>query len=118
MERLLRDMPSTAVYMDDILVTGNTEEEHLYNLEQVLTILEDEGFTLKKEKCRILTDEVVYLGHIISAVGIRPCQSKTKAILKAPAPINVPQLRSFLGMVNYYGKFMANLSTKLAPLYI
>ncbi len=117
MEGLLRDIPNTAVYIDDILITGKTEQEHLQNLEKVLSILEDEGFTLKEEKCEFLTDEVQYLGHIISAEGVRPAKAKTRAILDAPAPNNVSQLRSFLGMVNYYGKFMSNLSTKLAPLY-
>ena len=117
MEGLLRDIPSTVVYIDDILVTGSTEEEHLQNLEAVLSRLEEEGLTLKKEKCQFMMEEVEYLGHVISAEGLRPATSKARAILEAPTPKNVSQLRSFLGMVNYYGKFVDNLSTRLAPLH-
>ena len=58
-----------------------------------------------------------YLGHSISAKGLKPSEDKGKAISKAPAPTNLTQLRSFLGMVNYYGKFLNGLSSTLAPLY-
>ena len=83
----------------------------------MLSRLEEEGLTLKKEKCQFMMEEVEYLGHVISAEGLRPATSKTRAILEAPTPKNVSQLRSFLGMVNYYGKFVDNLSTRLAPLH-
>ena len=61
--------------------------------------------------------QVDYLGHSISAEGLKPSEDKVKAISKAPAPTNLTQLRSFLGMVNYYGKFLKGLSSMLAPLY-
>ena len=102
MEGLLRVIPSTVVYLDDILITGKTEEEHLRNINEVMTRLEDEGLTLKKEKCQFMLDKVKYLGHTISADGLKPSESKTRAIVDAPLPQNVSQLRSFLGMVNYY----------------
>ena len=114
MEGFLRDIPSTVVYLDDILVTGKTEEEHLRNLEAVMTRLEDEGLTLKKSKCEFFLDAVEYLGHEISAAGLRPSTKKTKAILEAPQPQDITQVRAFLGMVNYYGKFLDHLSTRLA----
>ena len=60
---------------------------------------------------------VEYPGHSISAGGLCPTQEKVSAIVEAPAPRNTAQLRSFLGMVNYYGKFLSNLSHTLAPLY-
>ena len=59
---------------------------------------------------------IEYLGHIISQNGIRPVPSKVDAIINAPKPSNVQQLRSFLGLVNYYGKFIPNTSTLLHPL--
>ena len=117
MEGLLRDIPSTVVYIDDILVTGETEEEHLQNIDKVLTRLGEENLTLKKGKCQFLLDKVEYLGHSISANGLEPTETKVRAIREAPAPQNVPQLRSFLGMVNYYGKFIKDVSSNLAPLY-
>ena len=60
---------------------------------------------------------VEYLGHTISADGLRPSQKKVRAIMQAPKPHNVSQLRAFLGLVNYYGKFLSQLSSTLAPLY-
>ena len=117
MDSLLRDIPGTVVYMDDILVTGRNEKEHLQNLEAVLNRLENEGLTLKKPKCKFMMEMIEYLGHIISAQGLHTSKSKTKAILEAPRPQNISQLRSFLGMINYYSKFLEHLSTKLAQLY-
>ena len=64
-----------------------------------------------------MLQEVEYLGHKISAKGLEPTQEKVQAIIDAPVPRNVSQLKSFLGMLNYYGKFLPNLSTCLAPLY-
>ena len=61
--------------------------------------------------------EVEYLGHKIPAKGLQPTTQKVRAITEAPRPTNVTQLKSFLGMLNYYGKFLPNLSTHLAPLY-
>ena len=117
MEGLLRDIPSTVVYIDDILITGTTEEEHLQNIDKVLTRLGEEGLTLKKGKCQFLLDKVEYLGHSISEDGLQPTENKVRAIREAPAPQNVSQLRSFLGMVNYYGKFLKDISSNLTPLY-
>ena len=64
-----------------------------------------------------MIEMIEYLGHIISAQGLHTSKSKTKVIVEAPRPQNISQLRSFLGMVNYYSKFLEHLSTELAPLY-
>ena len=117
MESLLRDVPSTVVYLDDILISGKDEQEHLCNLDTVLERLEKEGLTLKKTKCHFMLDRIEYLGHTISAEELQPAAGKTKAIWEAPAPQNVSQLRSFLGMANYYARFIRHLSSRLAPLY-
>ena len=61
--------------------------------------------------------QVDYLGHIIDQHGLHATKEKVKAIREAPQPHSVNELKSFLGIINYYGKFMPNLSTKLAPLY-
>ena len=117
MENLLQGIPRVCVYLDDILVSGATEQEHLANLEQVLQRLESAGMKLKRPKCAFLLDSVAYLGHEISAEGLHTAKTKMKAIVDAPDPRNLTELRSFLGMVNYYGKFSPNLATTLAPLY-
>ena len=64
-----------------------------------------------------MVSTVEYLGHVISEKGIRPTEEKTKAIVNAPTPQNVTQLKSFLGLLNYYGKFLPHLASMLAPLY-
>lgn len=103
-------------YIDDILVSSADEESHLRTLEEVFTRLERHGFRLKLEKCEFLLVYIEYLGHIVSKDGIQLVPSKVEAIVNAPPPANVWQLRSFLGLTNYYGKFIPNLATILHPL--
>ncbi|KAG8174283.1 hypothetical protein JTE90_020770 [Oedothorax gibbosus] len=117
METLLKGIPGTAVYLDDILVTGCTTETHLSSLKEVLTCLKDSGLKVKRDKCEFLCDSLTFLGHTIDSNGIRPVDDKVRAIRNAPTPTNVGELRSFLGLVTFYSKFLPNMSTKLAPLY-
>ncbi|XP_063954090.1 uncharacterized protein K02A2.6-like [Lytechinus pictus] len=117
MDNLLAGIPGVAVYLDDLLVTGSSEAEHLNNLEQVLKRLKNAGLRLKREKCEFLVKEVKYLGHMVSAEGLQPTEDRVRAITEMAAPTNIKELRAFLGMLNYYGKFMQNLSTVLEPLH-
>ena len=117
METVLQGLPSVSIYLDDILVTGKSVDDHCRNLEAVLSRLEDAGFRLKQEKCAFLLPSVEYLGHLITAQGLQPSTDKVEAVQKAPPPQDVSQLKSFLGLVNYYGKFLPDLSSVLAPLY-
>ena len=117
MDQVLQGLPGVQCYLDDIIVTGKSKEEHLEVLEKVLQRLEEYGLKANKEKCKFLRDSVEYLGHVISAEGLRQSPRKTKAILEMPAPQDVAQLRSFLGMVQYYAKFLPDLATVLAPLH-
>ena len=105
MEHLLQDLNFVTVYLDGILVTGKTTAEHLANLDEVLSRLEKAGMRLKQTKCKFLLPEVEYLGHKITKDGLKPSDSKLEAISKAPVPKNVSELKAFLGLVNYYGKF-------------
>eukprot|EP00731_Ephydatia_muelleri_P021136 Em0013g863a len=117
MVSLLRGIPGICAVFYDILVSGPSERDHLCNLEKVLSCLEESDLKLKLSKCSFLFSSVEYLGHRISAAGIQPTEDKKKAILQAPAPKNVTQLKSWLGLLNYYSKFLPNLSATLAPLY-
>ena len=117
MESILHNLPHVCVYIDDILVTGKSGEEHVRTLDEVLTRLKAAGLRLKREKCSFMLSSAEYLGHSISAEGHRPTQEKVRAILNAPAPQNISQLWSFLGLVNCYARFLPNLSSTLAPLY-
>lgn len=117
-EKTLQGLPGVVNFLDDILVTGKTFEEHLRNLKAVFEKLRDAGFRLNMEKCKFFDSEVHYLGHIISSRGIKKDPNKIKSMVEAPRPTNVSELRAFIGMVNYYGKFIENLSSLLSPLYV
>ena len=117
LENLLQGIPHVSIYLDDILVTGTSEAEHLDTLDQVLNRLETAGLRLKQRKCAFMLESVIYLGHKISQKGLQPTEEKVRAITEASPPTNVSQLRSFLGLINYYGKIFPNLANMLAPLY-
>ena len=100
------------------MVAGRDGLEHLDHLEEVLRRLKEAGMQLKREKCEYLLLSVDYLRHIISKEGLRTSDANVEAILQAPAPKEVTELQSFLGLVNYYGKFLPDLATVLSPLYL
>ena len=104
-------------YLDDILVTGTSIVNHLENVDTVLTTLQNAGLRLNRNKCSFMKERIEYLGHIIDLEGVRPTEEKVRAVREAPIPNNIPQLRSFLGIINYYHKFLPSLSSKLTPLY-
>ena len=116
MNQLTSDLTGVAVYLDDILISGTTAEDHLNNLRQLLKRLNDKGLRCRIEKCVFAEDSVTYLGHTISRNGISK-GPKADAVTKMPAPSNVTQLRSFLGSVQFYNKFLTDLSTISGPLY-
>ena len=116
MDRILQGLP-VACYLDDILIATKTEEEHDTLLEQTLERLESAGIKLRQDKCEFYMEELQYLGHRINSIGIHPTEEKVQAIKQAPRPENVSQLRAFLGLMNYYSKFIPQAASQLAPLY-
>ena len=116
MDNMIQGLPHVTVYLDDILVTGETEKEHLENLEDVLKRLADAGFRLKREKCEFMVSSVKYLGHQINAAGFNLRRKRARPS-QMPQHPEMQELRSYLGLLNYYGKFIANLASVLAPLH-
>ncbi|CAL9701112.1 unnamed protein product [Knipowitschia caucasica] len=116
MDQVLQGIPGTQCYLDDIIVTGANDNEHLENLHKVLQRLQDYGLRARRDKCEFFKPCITYCGHTIDAQGLHKCKEKINAVMKAPQPQDVQQLRSFLGFINYYHRFMPNLSTVLHPL--
>ncbi|XP_039396208.1 uncharacterized protein K02A2.6-like, partial [Mauremys reevesii] len=94
MDQILCGLSGVQFYLDDILVTGRNEEDHLKNLEATLQRLEEYGLRVRKDKCEFFKPSVEYLGHIIDSAGLHKAPAKVKAIVEAPPPRNVSQLRS------------------------
>ena len=118
MENLLQDIPFVIVRMDDILISGKDDDDHLLNLAEVLKRIMEAGLRLNLEKCLFFQDEVVYCGRKVNKDGIQIESEKIRAVAEAPPPENVKELRSYLGMVNAYREFLPNISSVLAPLHL
>ena len=105
MDSILLGMSHVICYIDDILITDAT----------VFKRLQEHSVHVKQEKCSFFKDSVEYLGHHISEMGVHTTKEKMKAILEPPKPKNIQELRSFLGLLNYYAKFIPNLASLLYP---
>ena len=97
------------VYLDDVLVFGRTLQEHNENLTKVLARIRQAGLRLKPKKCSFAQQSVEYLGHVVSAEGIQTDPKKLMAVRQYLVPTNVQSLRSFLGLVSYYRRFVPRL---------
>jgi len=117
MDQMLNGLEHVCCFIDDILISSATLEEHKVQLEQVLQRLQENGVLVNKSKCEFAVPEVQYLGHRIDADGLHPTDEKVEAIRNAKTPTNVSELKTFLGIVTYYHRFIPNLSTTFAPLY-
>jgi hypothetical protein len=104
------------VYFDDILIYSKTLEEHAEHIKQVLDVLKKEKLFANLEKCTFCTDQVVFLGFVVSGQGIQVDESKVVAIKEWPTPKNVSQVRSFHGLAGFYRRFVKDFSTIAAPL--
>ena len=104
------------IYLDDIIVFSKTPEEHIERLRGVFVKLAAAGLRLKPSKCKFFKSKVNYLGHIVSKEGIETDPRKNEAIEKWPVPKTVTEVRSFLGFINYYHKFIPQYAQVAKPL--
>lgn len=117
MDEILKGIDSVKCYFDDVCIGGRNIEECQQNLEKVLARFEEYNVRVNLAKCKFFETQIEYLGHIIKDGSLMPNDRKFEAVLNAQAPKNVAQLQSFLGMINYYSKFIPNLATELHSLY-
>lgn len=104
------------IYMDDIIVLGKSESDHLYNLKQTFLRCRQRNLKVNPNKCKFFRTEVLFLGHQCSSEGIKPDSSKFKAISEFPAPTNADAVRRFVALANYYRKILPNFATISIPL--
>ncbi|PNF41072.1 hypothetical protein B7P43_G06245 [Cryptotermes secundus] len=121
-QRMMNDVLSEVigtrclVYMDDILIIGETLREHNSKLREVLQKLREYNLKIEPDICEFLKKELNYLGHIVTPEGVRPDEGKIKAVVEFPIPKTQKDIKSFLGLAGYYRKFIADFSAIARPL--
>ena len=117
MNKVLDNCPFAMMYLDDIIIFSDMEEEHLAHIEEIFKRLEAADLKMKRSKCDFFKKHIHYLGHLISADGILPLKDKLDTIHDMPAPHNTKEVKQFLSLAGYYRKFVpcfADLSRPLA----
>lgn len=119
MERILKGLQwhTCLLYLDDVIVYGETFLKTLDRLREVLQKLREAGLKLSPKKCNLFRNQVAYLGHIVSQEGISPDPEKTQVVTNWPIPASVTEVRGFVGLCSYYRKFIRGFSEICAPLH-
>ena len=105
------------IYLDDVIIYTATMDSHLEQLDVVLTRLQEAGLKLKPSKCDLIKSSVLYLGHVVSKDGLQPNPKIVESVLEWKVPTNVKETQQFLGLCNYYRRFIKNFSKIAAPLH-
>lgn len=118
MDNVLRGLQGhiCLVYMDDIIIFSTSLQEHMVNLTKVFKRLRETNLKIQLDKSEFLQKEVAFLGHIITPEGIKPNPHKIEAILKYPIPKTPREIKSFLGLLGYYRKFIKDFAKITKPL--
>ncbi|KAI7789577.1 hypothetical protein IRJ41_019347 [Triplophysa rosa] len=112
MEHMIEGIQGVHGYVDDIILWGSTIEQHNERLMEVLQRVQNYGLKLNKEKCQFGVKEITFLGDKLSERGVKPDQSKIQVILNMPRPTDKKAVQRVMGMINFIGKFIPNLSSK------
>ena len=116
MNKVLDNCSFAMMYLDDIIIFSNTEEEHLAHIEEIFRRLEAADLKVKQSKCNFFKKHIHYLGHLISANGIQPLKDKLDTIWDMPAPHSSKEVKQFLGLAGYYRKFVPHFADLFRPL--
>ncbi|MEL6804333.1 MAG: reverse transcriptase family protein, partial [Bacteroidota bacterium] len=117
MDAILGDLPFCFVYIDDILVASSSPAEHLRHLEEIFTILDANGLVVNQAKCVLGKTSLEFLGYRVDKHGIAPLPERIEAIRSCKAPTTVKELQRFLGMINYYRRFIPKAAKHLFHLF-
>jgi transposase InsO family protein len=117
MDTALRGLTFVFVYLDDILIFSKSEEEHKAHLRQLFARLQEHGLIISLSKCKFGVKEIEFLGHRVDRHGVYPLPEKVDAIRSFPLPKTVKQLQEYLGMVNFYHRFVPSAAAVMQPLY-
>jgi len=118
MDNVLRGIQNEkcAVYLDDIVVFSTSLQEHLERLRQVFERIRKTNLKIQLDKCEFLKKEVAYLGHVITASGVKPNPDKIKAVINYPIPKTQKEIKQFLGLIGYYRRFIRDFAKLTKPL--
>ncbi|XP_063635186.1 uncharacterized protein LOC134805926 [Cydia splendana] len=118
LDEVLKGLDFCFGYIDDIIVYSESETQHQQHLRQLFRRLQDFGMLINTAKCVFGQSKVTFLGHAVSAQGISPLESKVQAVQEFPVPRNTKELRRFLGMMNFYRRFIPGAAAIQAPLHL
>ena len=116
MNKVLDNCSFAMTYLDDIIIFSNSKEEHLAHIKEIFRRLKAADLKMKRSKCDFFKKHIHYLGHLISADGIRPLKDKLDTIQDMPAPSSSKEVKQFLGLAGYYRKFVPRFSDLSRPL--
>ena len=117
MDQVLRDISNTYVYIDDILIASSTPKEHLRDLKSVFEHLASHGIVINRSKCIFVVDQLDLLGHQVTSQGVAPLPDKIAVIHDFSQPTSPCQLRRFIGMVNFYHRFLTHCTVLMQALH-
>ncbi|KFD63451.1 hypothetical protein M514_24377 [Trichuris suis] len=116
MDEVTRGLNGCFVYVDDVLLASKNEDEHFNLLQRLFQRFLSYGVRINPSKCLLATRTLIFLGHQVDHNGVRLAPEKVEAVLTFPAPTTTKELRQFLGMINFYRRFLPNIATTLEPL--